>query len=53
MGIEAALAGHMTYGQKYNGNFLIKPDGAGAKHAGKPYAYDNDIAVTQAPHARR
>jgi len=45
MGIEAALAGDMTQCPKCKGNFPIKPDGQGAKHSGKPYAYDNDLTA--------
>jgi len=28
---------------KCKGNFAIKPGGAGARHEGKPYAYDGDV----------
>lgn len=42
MGIEAALAGDMTFCPQCKGTFPIKPDGAGAKHQGRSYAYDND-----------
>jgi uncharacterized Zn-binding protein involved in type VI secretion len=45
MGIEAALADDMTFCPKCQGNFPIKPDGKGAKHEGKPYAYENDITA--------
>jgi uncharacterized Zn-binding protein involved in type VI secretion len=45
MGIEAALAGDMTQCPKCKGNFPIKPDGQGAQHNGKPYAYDNDLTA--------
>jgi uncharacterized Zn-binding protein involved in type VI secretion len=43
MGVIAALHGDMTYCPKCKGNFAIKPDGAGARHEGKPYAYDGDV----------
>jgi uncharacterized Zn-binding protein involved in type VI secretion len=42
LGIEAALADDMTFCPKCKGNFPIKPDGTGAKHTGRPYAYDKD-----------
>ena len=45
MGIEAALADDMTSCPKCKGNFPIKPDGNGAKHQGKPYAYHNDVTA--------
>lgn len=45
MGVEAALAGDMTYCPKCKGSFPIKPDGAGAKHKGQPYAYDQDLTA--------
>lgn len=43
MGRFAALQDDMTYCPKCMGNFAIKRDGAGARHAGKPYAYDGDL----------
>ncbi|MVW63137.1 PAAR domain-containing protein [Massilia sp. NEAU-DD11] len=43
MGVAAALQDDMTYCPKCKGNFAIKPDGAGARHEGKPYAYDGDM----------
>jgi uncharacterized Zn-binding protein involved in type VI secretion len=43
MGIAAALQDDMTHCPKCKGNFAIKPDGAGARHEGKPYAYDGDV----------
>ena len=43
MGKTAALAGDMTHCPKCKGNFAIMPDGAGAKHIGRPYAYHNDV----------
>jgi uncharacterized Zn-binding protein involved in type VI secretion len=45
MGTEAALADDMTYCPRCKGNFPIKPDGAGAKHEGRPYAYHNDLTA--------
>nr|WP_269106527.1 PAAR domain-containing protein [Massilia sp. TS11] len=45
LGIEAALAGDMTYCPKCKGTFPITPGGAGAKHEGKPYAYDQDTTA--------
>ena len=42
MGIVAALHDDMTFCPKCKGNFAIKADGAGARHNGKPYAYDGD-----------
>lgn len=43
MGKTAALQGDMTFCPQCKGNFAIKPDGAGAKQQGKPYAYDGDV----------
>lgn len=43
MGVVAALQDDMTHCPKCKGNFAIKPDGAGARHEGKPYAYDGDV----------
>jgi len=45
MGLEAALAGDMTTCPKCKGDFPIKPDGAGARHEGRPYAYDGDVTA--------
>jgi uncharacterized Zn-binding protein involved in type VI secretion len=45
MGLEAALAGDMTVCPRCKGQFAIKPDGAGARHEGKPYAYDKDLTA--------
>lgn len=45
MGVEAALADDLTFCPKCKGQFPIKPDGAGAKHMGKPYAYDGDLTA--------
>jgi uncharacterized Zn-binding protein involved in type VI secretion len=43
MGLTAALRGDMTHCPKCKGDFAIKPDGAGARHEGQPYAYDGDV----------
>jgi uncharacterized Zn-binding protein involved in type VI secretion len=43
MGKLAALQGDMTQCPQCKGTFPIKPDGTGAKHEGKPYAYDGDL----------
>ena len=43
MGMTAALQDDMTHCPKCKGNFAIKPDGTGARHKGKPYAYDGDM----------
>jgi len=45
MGMEAALEDDMTWCPKCKGKFAIRPDGAGAKHKGQPYAYDNDLTA--------
>ncbi len=45
MGTEAALADDMTFCPQCKGRFSIKPDGAGARHAGQSYAYDNDLTA--------
>ena len=45
MGVEAALTGDMTTCPKCKGNFPIKPDGAGARHEGRSYAYDGDMTA--------
>lgn len=45
MGSEAALAGDMTTCPKCKGDYPIKPDGAGARHQGRPYAYDGDMTA--------
>lgn len=39
MGIPAALDGDMTHCPQCKGDFPITPDGVGAKHAGRFYAY--------------
>lgn len=43
MGVVAALQDDMTHCPKCKGNFAIKPDGLGARHLGKSYAYNGDI----------
>jgi len=43
MGKAAAIQDDMTFCPKCKGNFAIKPGSAGAKHKGKPYAYDGDV----------
>lgn len=43
MGKPAALKGDMTFCPQCKGAFAIKPDGDGAKHQGKSYAYDGDV----------
>jgi uncharacterized Zn-binding protein involved in type VI secretion len=45
MGIEAALAEDMTYCPKCKGDFPMTPDGEGARHEGRPYAYDKDLTA--------
>lgn len=45
MGREAALADDVTYCPRCKGNFPIKPDGVGAKHEGRSYAYHNDLTA--------
>jgi uncharacterized Zn-binding protein involved in type VI secretion len=45
LGVEAALENDMTFCPKCKGNFPIKPDGEGAKHSGKSYAYNNDLTA--------
>lgn len=41
----AALAGDLTSCPKCKGDFPITPDGAGAKHGGRAYAYDGDLTA--------
>lgn len=43
MGKPAALTGDMTFCPQCRGAFAINPDGKGAKHRGRPYAYDGDV----------
>jgi len=45
MGCEAALADDMTFCPKCKGNYPIKPDGTGARHNGRPYAYADDLTA--------
>ncbi|WP_374579933.1 PAAR domain-containing protein [Pseudoduganella sp.] len=42
MGVEAALHADMTFCPQCKGTFPIKAAGEGAKHDGRPYAYDGD-----------
>lgn len=42
MGKLAALDGDMSVCPQCKGKFALKPDGAGARHEDKPYAYHND-----------
>ena len=43
LGEAAAIQDDMTFCPQCKGKFAIKPDGSGAKHKGKPYAYDGDV----------
>lgn len=43
MGKAAAIQDDVTFCPQCKGNFAIKPDGTGAKHKGKPYAYEGDV----------
>jgi uncharacterized Zn-binding protein involved in type VI secretion len=43
MGLPAALEGDMTFCPRCKGNFAIKTDRTGARHAGKNYAYHGDV----------
>lgn len=45
LSVEAALEDDMTFCPTCKGNFAIKPDGTGAKHKGRPYAYDSDLTA--------
>jgi uncharacterized Zn-binding protein involved in type VI secretion len=45
MGIPAALAGDMTHCPKCKGDFPIQPDGAGAKHESRSFAYHDDVTA--------
>jgi uncharacterized Zn-binding protein involved in type VI secretion len=45
MGKPAALAGDMTHCPKCKGNFPIQPGGAGSRHQGKRYAYQDDVTA--------
>ena len=43
MGKVAVLADDMTFCPRCKGTFGVKPDGKGAKHKGRPYAYHGDL----------
>lgn len=43
MGKEAVLVDDMTYCPTCKGQFAVKSDGQGAKHAGRSYAYHGDL----------
>ncbi|TFW30378.1 PAAR domain-containing protein [Duganella callida] len=45
MGRLAALDGDLTFCPRCKGKFPIKPDGAGARHEGRPYAYQDDLTA--------
>ena len=45
MGLPAALADDMTHCPKCKGDFPITPDGKGARHNGRPYAYHDDVTA--------
>jgi uncharacterized Zn-binding protein involved in type VI secretion len=45
MGIAAALEGDMTHCPQCKGDFPIQPDGAGAKHEGRSFAYHDDVTA--------
>lgn len=45
MGKEAALANDMIFCPRCKGQFPIQPDGKGARHAGRSYAYHDDVAA--------
>jgi uncharacterized Zn-binding protein involved in type VI secretion len=45
LGSIAALQNDMTHCPKCKGNFAIAPDGVGAKHNAKSYAYDGDVTA--------
>ncbi|RYF44097.1 MAG: PAAR domain-containing protein [Cytophagaceae bacterium] len=45
MGRDAALAGDMTFCPTCKGTFPIKPDGTGARHKGRAYAYASDTTA--------
>ena len=45
LGKQAALEGDQTVCPRCKGNFPIQPDGAGARHQGKSYAYDQDLTA--------
>lgn len=45
MGLDAALADDTTFCPRCKGNYAIKPDGAGARHRGRAYAYTDDFTA--------
>jgi uncharacterized Zn-binding protein involved in type VI secretion len=45
MGREAALANDMTFCPRCKGKYPIKPDGTGARHNGRAYAYADDLTA--------
>lgn len=45
LGRPAALAGDMTVCPQCKGAFPIEPDGEGARHTGKSYAYDHGVTA--------
>jgi uncharacterized Zn-binding protein involved in type VI secretion len=45
MGKPAALKGDLTICPTCKGTFPITPDGNGASHNGKPYAYQDDVTA--------
>ncbi|NRR30382.1 PAAR domain-containing protein [Oxalobacteraceae bacterium] len=45
MGIPAALADDMTHCPQCRGDFPIQPDGKGAKHHGRAFAYHDDLTA--------
>ncbi len=45
MGLPAALIDDMTYCPQCKGNFAIRPDGTGAHHMERAYAYNDDLTA--------
>ena len=45
MGSPAAVADDMTHCPLCNGDFAIVPDGSGAMHLGRFYAYHDDVTA--------
>jgi uncharacterized Zn-binding protein involved in type VI secretion len=45
MGIQAALQDDMATCPQCKGTFPIRPDGQGARHEGRPYAYQDDLTA--------
>jgi uncharacterized Zn-binding protein involved in type VI secretion len=43
MGKAAVLAADTTYCPSCKGKFAVKPDGKGASHEGRAYAYHGDV----------